>query len=192
MIIGWTSVSHRVSLKLDSTIRLSMALIVSRVNWVNPGPSGREGQDPETVHHEESPNCEFITGQSDNVSIAEQMRYEQNRLDSFPSWLFNHWFEVSVAQRLAKAGFYHWGLGDIKCFSCGLYKPMTFWLEGHDPETVHRRESPDCKFINGKSDNVPKDTHTHQKNINWMHQSPFITRCERQNPKSNENRHWSK
>ena len=32
-----------------------------------------------------------------------------------------------------------------------------FWKEGHDPETVHRTERPLCKFLNGKSDNVPID-----------------------------------
>ena len=115
----------------------------------------KEGPDPETVHRQESPDCEFITGQSDNVSIERWMRSEQNRLDSFPPWWLDKYkLDVSVAQRLAKAGFYRW-VSYTECFSCGLSKPWTFWQEGHDPETVHREESPDCKFITGQSDNVP-------------------------------------
>ena len=118
----------------------------------------RRGHDPETVHREESPTCKFITGQSDNVPIEKSMKYEQNRLDSFDSWwLDKYQLDISVAQRLAKAGFYYWGLGDTKCFSCGLSRFLTFWKEGHNPETVHRRESPNCKFITGQSDNVPID-----------------------------------
>ena len=110
----------------------------------------REGHDPETVHREESPDCKFITGQSDNVPIERWMNYEQTRLDSFKSG----WLGISVAQHLAKAGFYAWGY-NTECFSCKLYKPSSFWLGEHDPETVHREESPDCKFITGQSDNVP-------------------------------------
>ena len=109
----------------------------------------KEGHDPETVHREESPNCKFITGQSDNVSIREWMRYEHNRLDSFPSWCL----DVGVAQRLAKAGFYYNGIYTV-CFSCGLSKPFSLWREGHNPEMVHREESPDCEFVTGHSDNV--------------------------------------
>ena len=116
----------------------------------------REGRDPGTVHREERPNCQFITGQSDNVPIERWMKYEQNRLDSFTSqWFDDEQLFVSVRQRLAKAGFYYWGVGNTRCFSCGLYKPRTFWQEGHDPETVHHRESPNCEFITGQSDNVP-------------------------------------
>ena len=110
----------------------------------------QEGLDPETVHRVESPNCEFITGQSDNVPIERRMKYEQNRLDSFTYKL-----DVSVAQRLAKAGFYSTYTGDTECFSCGLRKDSSFWQEEHDPETVHSRESPNCEFITGLSDNVP-------------------------------------
>ena len=109
----------------------------------------REGQDPETVHREERPDCKFITGQSDNVPIERWMRYEQNRLDSFTSrWLDLCELDVSVAQRLAKDGFYHWR-GFTDCFSCGLCKHSSFWQEGHDPETVHH---PNCKFMTGQSD----------------------------------------
>ena len=115
-----------------------------------------EGHDPETVHREESPNCKFIKVQSDNVPIKRWVKYEQNRLNSFPPWwLEDNQLYVSVRQRLAKAGFYCWGFDNTECFSCGLSKDLTFWQEGHDPETVHREESPNCKFITGQSDNVP-------------------------------------
>ena len=89
----------------------------------------------------------------------ERMKSEQNRLHSFPSlWLAKyHQLDVSVAQRLAKAGFYGSYGGYTQCFSCGLCKPLYFWRKGLDPETVHRRERPNCKFITGQSDNVPID-----------------------------------
>ena len=115
-----------------------------------------EGHDPETVHREESLNCEFVTGQSGNVPIVRWMRYEQYWLRSFPPWwLEDNQLDASDRQHLAKAGFYRTIGDDTKCFSCGLYKCVTFWLEGHDPETVHRELSPNCKFITGQSDNVP-------------------------------------
>ena len=85
----------------------------------------------------------------------ERMKYEQNRLDSFDSsWLVYYQLDVSIAQRLAKAGFYCWGVGNTECFSCGLCKDLSFWQQ-HDPETVHYEESPNCKFITGQSENVP-------------------------------------
>ena len=85
------------------------------------------------------------------------MKSEQNRLNSFNSWwLEENQLDVSDVQRFAKAGFYL-RLSYTACFSCGLSKDLSFWREGHDPETVHREESPDCKFITGQSDNVPVD-----------------------------------
>ena len=88
----------------------------------------------------------------------ERMRYEQNRLDSFELWWLDvYQLDVSVAQRLARAGFYYTFTVDTECFSCELSKDSSFWEEGHDPETVHREESPNCKFITGHSDNVPID-----------------------------------
>ena len=117
-----------------------------------------EGPDPETVHRELRPDCEFVTSQSDNVPIREQMKYERHRLDSFNSgWVNKYPLELSVAQRLARAGFYHQWFGHTKCFSCELHKNSSFWEEAHDAETVHREESPDCKFTTGQSDNVPTD-----------------------------------
>ena len=131
-----------------------------------------ERHDPEAVHREARPNCKFVTGQSDNVTIEkerEQMKYEKNRLDSFPPGLFPH----QLAQRLVKAGFYYsMYLCGTKCFSCGLWKHWSFWEEGHDPETVHREASPDCEFINGQSDNVP------------MHKSMFRKFLDYANPKN--------
>ena len=100
-----------------------------------------EGHDPETVHRTERPNCEFVKGAGDNVSIdAEQWGSD-----------------VGLAQRLARAGFYGTVSGGTQCFSCGLWKPSFFWWEGHNPETVHREESPNCLFFTGHSDNVPID-----------------------------------
>ena len=130
----------------------------------------KEGHDPETVHREESPDCEFITGQSDNVPIETWMKYEQNRLDSFPS------VKSSVVQHLAKAGFYYRYCGDTECFSCGLHRPSSFWWEGHDPETVHREESPNCKFITGQSENVQIYSQQ-QNNIKFISQPllPSVT-----------------
>ena len=85
-----------------------------------------------------------------------------NRLDSFRFyWPNSHKMDISVAQCLARAGFYltrH--TSSTVCFSCGLRGPLAFWLKGHDPETVHLHESPNCKFI--QSDNVPIEN----KNLN--------------------------
>ena len=90
------------------------------------------------------------------MPIDRRMKYEQNRLDSFDSgWIDFYQLDFTVAQRLAKAGFYCWDLGHTECFSCGLSKNSTFWRKRHNPETVHREERPDCLFVNGQSDNVP-------------------------------------
>ena len=115
-----------------------------------------EDHDPETVHRKESPDCEFVTGQSDNVPIGD-MKYEQNRLDSFSSWwLDSHHLPVSVTRRLAKEGIYYSSYGGYtECFSCELRRTRSFRREDHDPEKVHRKESPNCLFVTGKSDNVP-------------------------------------
>ena len=84
----------------------------------------------------------------------ERMNNEQDRLNSFDC-------DDSIAQRLARAGFYFSGIGVTECFSCRLWKSMSFWQSSHfwqkgrDPEMVHRQESPDCEFLNGQSDNVP-------------------------------------
>ena len=89
----------------------------------------------------------------------ERMKFERTRMESFPSWWLDiYHLDVSVVERLAEAGFYctyPWNLGNTECFSCRLSKHWSFWREGHDPETVHREDSPDCKFITGQSNNVP-------------------------------------
>ena len=105
----------------------------------------------------------------------ERMRYEQNRLDSFSPWLNYYHLDVSVIQRLAKAGFYQFRI-NTQCFSCGLSKPVYFWYKVYDPETVHREESPDCKFITGQSDNLPIYPQQ-QNNINFISQPllPSVT-----------------
>ena len=75
----------------------------------------------------------------------------------FDPWWLDDQLDVSVAQCLAKAGFYCTFTGNTECFSCGLWEPSSFWREGQDPEKVHREERPDCKFVTGQSDNVPID-----------------------------------
>ena len=106
-----------------------------------------------------SPNSFVAWKKQHDRERRERMKFEENRLDSFgPLWLDKYHLDISDAHCLAKAGFYYdddiLG-GDTKCFSCGLWKPSSFWLKQHDPETVHREESPNCEFITGQSDNVP-------------------------------------
>ena len=93
-----------------------------------------------------------------HLTLRELMRSEKNRLDSFPSrWLGNQQLDINVVQTLAKAGFYYKPIGGTQCFSCGWCKPVSFWLEGHDPEAVHRSRRPNCEFLQGRSSNAPVD-----------------------------------
>ena len=116
----------------------------------------------------------------------ERMKYEENRLDSFDSWrLEKYQLYVSVAQRLAKAGFYRWRLDYTKCFSCELRKLPSFWEKGHDPETVHREESPNCKFITGQSFNVSIDVKK-QKKTALINQPSLPGMSEPDKPLENE------
>ena len=71
----------------------------------------------------------------------------------FPSWLCDC-YQVNT-QSLARAGFYRTVSGGTECFSCGMWKYSSYWQEGHDPDAVHRKERPNCLFVNGLSDNVP-------------------------------------
>ena len=59
----------------------------------------------------------------------ERMRYEKNRLDSFDSPWFK--LDLSVAQQLAKAGFYLGGTftKHSVCFLCELRKHLSFWQQ---------------------------------------------------------------
>ena len=93
------------------------------------------------------------------------MRCEKNRLDSFPShWLNNQHLDLNVVQCLAKAGFYYKPIGGTQCFSCGWCKPVSFWLEGHNPEAVHRSRRPNCEFLQGKGSDAPMDKEQHPSN----------------------------
>ena len=95
-----------------------------------------------------------------SLTLRELMRFEKNRLDSFPSqWLNHHQLDVHVVKHLAKAGFYYKPIGGTQCFSCGWHKPVSFWQEGHDPEEVHSKRRPNCKFVQGQSQNVPLEQH---------------------------------
>lgn len=57
--------------------------------------------------------------------------------------------------KLAAAGFFYLGEADkVTCFECGL--EINEWKIGEDPMIEHRRDSPDCRFINGlPCGNVP-------------------------------------
>ena len=86
-----------------------------------------------------------------------------------PLWL--EWLNQLDTERLAKAGFYYEGFyhmsgGKTVCFSCGLWKYSSFWQEGHDPETVHQEESPNCLFVTGQSDNVSIRRRTKKTAVN--------------------------
>ena len=106
-------------------------------------------KDPETVHSELRPNCEFVKQLRD---LSEAMKYEQNRLDTFASWrLKDYQFDATLEQRLARAGFYYNGYG-TECFSCRMWKPLSVWQKGYDPMMVHRKHRPDCRFLTGQSE----------------------------------------
>ena len=95
---------------------------------------------------------------NDYENVSGWMKYEKNRRDSFdPIWLEHYLLDATFAHELAEAGFYCvLEGGDSVCFSCGLRKSSFFWGErSSDPNTLHREESPNCKFISGHSDNVP-------------------------------------
>ena len=109
---------------------------------------------------------------SDDETLRELMKEEKNRRCSFPSRCFDFFLlDVNVTRRLAAAGFYYNNSGLTVCFSCGLWKSLMFWKEGHDPETVHLTERPLCKFLNGASDNVPID-------VEKRNSFKFITKTE--------------
>ena len=89
-----------------------------------------------------------------------RMKDEHNRQESF-AWLVNQGvLDDCSMQNLAKAGFYFssTAISATECFACGLGKPLGFWLDGNDPATVHRKEGPNCKYINGHCDNAPADS----------------------------------
>ena len=108
-------------------------------------------------------NIDDDAGGEHKKQLRQRMKYERERRRSFDlqSWLYPSRLDLTVAQLLAKNGFYNCGKIEFSfstaCFSCGLQRPAFFWQEGNDPERVHREESPDCLFINGQSDNVPID-----------------------------------
>ena len=114
------------------------------------------GNDPETVHNELRPNCEFI-----KQLLRELMKYEQKRLYSFASSFLKD--DQLDNASLARAGFYYSGHG-TKCFSCGMWKPLSVWQSGYDPMTVHRKLRPDCKFLTGQREQQsPSSPHKTQK-----------------------------
>nr|XP_023996050.1 LOW QUALITY PROTEIN: baculoviral IAP repeat-containing protein 3-like [Salvelinus alpinus] len=78
------------------------------------------------------------------------MRREQDRLDSFQSWISVH----HHPSELAKAGFYYLGQGDrVACFTCG--GQLSNWEPGDRAVSEHQRHYPNCRFVRGdRADNV--------------------------------------
>ena len=112
----------------------------------------------------------YLQGDLDQEQVPEEMNYEQNRRDSFSSWwLDNFELDDGVAHRLTKAGFYCSGFV-TKCFSCELSESPYFWQDGHDPQKVHSKRSPDCLFVKGKSNNVPIETKQYN-NVEFLSQT---------------------
>ena len=121
-----------------------------------------------------------------------RMKYEENRLDSFCSYWPNfHQTDVSVAQRLVRAGFYlTGGTRSTVCFSCGLRGPLAYWLQGHDPETVHHEKSPNCQFINGQRDNVAiGDENLNNSQFTSLLQDPTVRNPSRNQGDANKRTH---
>ena len=82
------------------------------------------GKDPEKVHNELRPNCGFVKQLG---KLRDQMKYELNRLYSFPSWwLKDYQLDASITARLARAGFFYSENG-TECFSCRMWKPLSLW-----------------------------------------------------------------
>ena len=100
-------------------------------------------KDLEKVHSELRPNCDFVKQLG---KMREQMKYS---LSSW--WLKDYQLDASVTARLARAGFFYSRNG-TECFSCRMWKPLSFWQNGHDPMMVHRKLRPDCKFLTGQSE----------------------------------------
>uniref|UniRef100_A0A8C8JP71 RING-type E3 ubiquitin transferase n=1 Tax=Oncorhynchus tshawytscha TaxID=74940 RepID=A0A8C8JP71_ONCTS len=105
-----------------------------------PPPSGPlSSREVEDMSHQRPPTCH-------NPS----MRREQDRLDSFHSWILS----IITPSELAKAGFYYLGQGDrVACFTCG--GQLSNWEPGDRAVSEHQRHYPNCHFVRGdRADNV--------------------------------------
>uniref|UniRef100_A0A8C7LTQ5 RING-type E3 ubiquitin transferase n=1 Tax=Oncorhynchus mykiss TaxID=8022 RepID=A0A8C7LTQ5_ONCMY len=115
------------------------------VGYLNMGFSAPPPSSPlssrgvEDMSHQRPPTCH-------NPS----MRREQDRLDSFHSWILS----IITPSELAKAGFYYLGQGDrVACFTCG--GQLSNWEPGDRAVSEHQRHYPNCHFVRGdRADNV--------------------------------------
>uniref|UniRef100_A0A674A111 RING-type E3 ubiquitin transferase n=1 Tax=Salmo trutta TaxID=8032 RepID=A0A674A111_SALTR len=106
---------------------------------VPPPSSPLSSREVEDMSHQRPPTCH-------NPS----MRREQDRLDSFHSWILS----IITPSELAKAGFYYLGQGDrVACFTCG--GQLSNWEPGDRAVSEHQRHYPNCRFVRGdRADNV--------------------------------------
>ncbi|CDQ99780.1 unnamed protein product, partial [Oncorhynchus mykiss] len=104
-----------------------------------PPSSPLSSRGVEDMSHQRPPTCH-------NPS----MRREQDRLDSFHSWILS----IITPSELAKAGFYYLGQGDrVACFTCG--GQLSNWEPGDRAVSEHQRHYPNCHFVRGdRADNV--------------------------------------
>ncbi|XP_062342175.1 baculoviral IAP repeat-containing protein 2 isoform X2 [Osmerus eperlanus] len=115
------------------------------VGYLNMGFSAPPPSSPlssrgvEDMSHQRPPTCH-------NPS----MRREQDRLDSFNTWVLS----TITPSELAKAGFYYLGMGDrVACFTCG--GQLSNWEPGDRAVSEHQRHYPNCRFVRGdRADNV--------------------------------------
>ena len=84
--------------------------------------------------------------QAENHIQRYKMNFEKCRLETFLNWPIPY---ISV-QELAKSGFYYLGLGDkVKCNFCDL--EVHKWAAGDIPKNEHKKWSPHCPLMLGKS-----------------------------------------
>ena len=79
------------------------------------------------------------------ITERERMSYEWLRLMTFASYNGN-----GCPVHLARSGFYHTGLNEIRCFCCDT--SYLDWEATDEVEQTHRRVSPACPFIVGGID----------------------------------------
>ncbi|KAK2903903.1 hypothetical protein Q8A73_010560 [Channa argus] len=119
--------------------------------------SWEAGDNAWAEHNKHFPNCFFILGhdvgniplqggtevkgRSGRVNTSVPMESFEERLDSFAS--VHH---PVNPERLARAGFYSTGIGDmVLCFSCG--GGLKGWQPEEDPWEEHAKHYPGCRFL---------------------------------------------
>uniref|UniRef100_A0A8K9UGE1 RING-type E3 ubiquitin transferase n=1 Tax=Oncorhynchus mykiss TaxID=8022 RepID=A0A8K9UGE1_ONCMY len=139
------SSSHSAFSPLRIPAKTAATLHGEPVGYLNMGFSAPPPSSPlssrgvEDMSHQRPPTCH-------NPS----MRREQDRLDSFHSWILS----IITPSELAKAGFYYLGQGDrVACFTCG--GQLSNWEPGDRAVSEHQRHYPNCHFVRGdRADNV--------------------------------------